>query len=169
MPKAPSATSTARRLNLAAFIDLFGNVMPVACRNCRIAGVVCKVHVRSGRCNECNRHNLKTCNIRISANEWSVIREERERLIARAEANKKEAAEIAKALRENEDRAAEAISVEEANIAVLEQQEATAALSDGLAMSPFTWSAMDGLDDGMWTAEVPTYLGEALGDPAPVK
>jgi hypothetical protein len=165
MPKAPkssSSNSTARRLELASHIDIFGDVMPVACRNCRDQGLVCKVHVQSGRCNECNRKNSKTCNIRISANEWAVIREERERLLARREAIRKEEAEVDKALRENAARAAEAISVEEANITLLEQQEAVASLSDGLAMSPFTWSAAEGWDDTMWAAQAPDYLGEPL-------
>lgn len=147
MPKAPkslSSDSTARRLNLASHIDLFGDIMPVACRNCRDAGLVCKVHVSSGRCNECNRRKLKTCNIRISAKEWAVIRSERERLLARPEELKKEEAELDKALKENATRAAEAIAEKEASIELLEQQEAVAALSDGLAMPPFTWSAAEG-------------------------
>jgi hypothetical protein len=138
MLKAPSTNSTARRINLVTFIDLYSNVMPVACRNCQNTGVFCKVHVHLERCNKCDRQNLKTCNIQISANEWSVIQEERERLLACVEANRKEAAELAKALRANEDCAAEEISVEEANIVALEQQEATSLLSDGLAMLPFT-------------------------------
>jgi hypothetical protein len=112
--------------------------MPVTCQNCRVAGLVCRVHVRSGRCNECNQRNLKSCNIRISENEWVLIRQERERLQARLEAIKKEEAEVQRALQENAERAAEAISVEEASISLLEQQEATAGPSDGLAMSPFT-------------------------------
>ena len=138
MPKAPSVNSTARRLNLAIYIDLYRDVMPVACRNCWVAGLVCRVHVRSGRCNECNRRNLKSCNIRILENEWVLIRQERERLQARLEAIKKEEAEVQKALQENAERAAEAILVEEASISLLEQQEATAGPSDGLALSPFT-------------------------------
>jgi hypothetical protein len=117
--------------------------MPVACRNCRSSGLVCRVHIRSGRCNECNRHNLKNCNIRISEKEWSLIRQERERLQARLEAIKKEEAEVQRALRDNAERAAGAISVEEASISLLEQQESMAGPSDGLAMSPFTWSLMD--------------------------
>jgi hypothetical protein len=158
MLKAPSSTSTTRCLNLAGFIDIFGDVMPVACRNCRVAGLVCQVHVRSGRCNECNRRNLKTCNIRISEGEWALIRQERERLQARLDAIKKEEAEVKKALEENAERAAEAISVEEAGIVLLEQQEATAGPSDGLALSPFTWSMMEGLPDDSWSGEVPAYL-----------
>jgi stress response protein YsnF len=67
-----------------------------------------------------------------------LIRQERERLQARLEAIKKEEAEVQKALQENAERAAEAISVEEASISLLEQQEATAGPSNSLAMSPFT-------------------------------
>jgi hypothetical protein len=112
-PKAPPANSTILRLNLAVYIDLYGDIMPVACRNCRVAGLVCQVHVRSGQCNECNQRNLKSCNIRISESEWVLIRQDRERLQARLEAVKKEEAEVQKALQENAKRAAEAISVEE--------------------------------------------------------
>jgi predicted metal-dependent hydrolase len=112
--------------------------MPVACRNCQADGLVCQVHVQSGRCSECNRKNSKTCNIRVSANEWVVIREERECLLARREAIQKEEAEVEKALRENANQATEAISVKEANITLLEQQETSASLSDGLEMSPST-------------------------------
>jgi hypothetical protein len=164
-PKAPSSSSTTRRLELAAHIDLFGDIMPVACRNCRDAGLVCKVHIQSGRCNECNRKNSKTCNIRISASEWAVIRAERERLLARREELKKEEAELDRALKENAERAAEAIAVEEANIVLLEQREAAVAPSDGLALSPFTWSAVEGWSDDVWSAGVPAYLGETLGGP----
>jgi hypothetical protein len=137
--------------------------MPVACRNCRAAGLVCRVYIRSGRCNECNRRNLKTCNIRISEKEWVLIRQERERLQARLETIKKEEAEVQQALRENAERAAEAISVEEASISLLEQQEATAGPSDGLALSPFTWSMMKGLPDDAWSRDVPAYLVDAEG------
>jgi hypothetical protein len=65
---------------------------------------------------------------------------------------------VKKALEENAERAAEAISVEEAGIVLLEQQEATAGPSDGLALSPFTWSMMEGLPDDGWSGEVPAYL-----------
>jgi hypothetical protein len=174
MPKAPKSSkpivkdnSTARRLNLADYIDLFGDVMPVACRNCREAGLVCRVHVRSGRCNECNRSNSKTCNIRISSDEWSTIKEEKERLQARLYEIQKEELEIKKALAENADRAAEAIAVEEMEIQRIEQQESTAAPSDGVALSPFTWSIMDGLSDEVWAANPPSYLDEAVAGTAP--
>lgn len=170
MPKAPKSSksitkdsSTARRLNLADFIDIFGDVMPVACRNCREAGLVCRVHIRSGRCNECNRSNSKTCNIRISENEWSTIKEEKDRLQARLLEIEKEKLEIQQALKKNADRAAEAIAVEEADILRLEQQEAALVPSDGMALSPFTWSALSGFDDDVWEANPPSYLGEPVG------
>jgi hypothetical protein len=162
MPKAPPISSTQRRLNLASYIDIYGDVMPVSCHNCRRQNLVCRVHVRSGRCNECNRSNAKDCNIRISENEWSVIKEEKDRLQARLEALEREAAEVRRALRENADRAAEAISVEESEIQRLEQQEASLSIGPDLAMSPFTWSAMDGLGDEVWDATVPSYLGDSL-------
>ena len=66
-------------------------------------------------------------------------------------------------MRENAERAAEAISVEEANIQLLEQQEATAGPSDGVAFSPFTWSLMDGLPNKSWSGEVPAYLLDTEG------
>ena len=59
----------------------------------------------------------------------------------------KEELEIKKALAENADRAAEAIAVEEMEIQRIEQQEATSAPSDGVALSPFTWSIIDRLLD----------------------
>ena len=165
MPKAPKSSkvnikdsSTVRRLALADFIDSFGDVMPVACRNCRESGLVCRVHIRSGRCNECNRSNSKTCNIRISENEWSTIKEEKDRLQARLLEIEREKLEIQQALKENADRASEAIAVEEADIQRLERQEAGVAPSDGVALSPFTWSALSGFDDGVWEADPPAYL-----------
>ncbi|KAF2748467.1 hypothetical protein M011DRAFT_466871, partial [Sporormia fimetaria CBS 119925] len=167
-PKAPSSSSTNRRLSLASFIDDFGDIMPVACRNCRVAGLSCRVHVRSGRCNECNRKNLRNCNIQISENEWVEIRDEKNRLQARLdelrqkeEEMRKEKQEIQEALRVNAEKAAEAIAVEDASLTLLEQQEGTVAPSDGLALSPFTWSAMSGLGDEIWAAGVPDYLGDS--------
>lgn len=144
--------------------------MPVACRNCRAAGLTCRVHVRSGRCNECNRRNLKNCNIRISESEWSVILEEKKQLQARLESLRKEEEEVKELLRKNADRAAEAIAVEEANIALLEQQEASAWPTDGMALSPFTWSAVAGLGDEVWDAGVPEHLEDPCagsGETAP--
>jgi hypothetical protein len=41
MLKASPVNSTTRRLNLAVYIDLYRDVMPVACRNCQAAGLVC--------------------------------------------------------------------------------------------------------------------------------
>jgi hypothetical protein len=166
MPKVPSKSSTERRLDLASFIDIYGDVMPVACRNCRIANRVCRVHVRSGRCNECNRSNAKDCNIKISENEWSVIKAEKDRLQARLDALQQEEREVKKALEENAARAAEAISVEEASIQRLEEQEAAVSSLGEVALSPFTWSSMDGLVDDVWDAQVPTYLGNPIGGTA---
>ena len=161
--KSASSSSTLRRLDLANFIDSFGDVMPVACRNCRENGLVCRVHIRSGRCNECNRSNSKTCNIRISENEWSTIKEEKDRLQARLLEIEREKLEIQEALKENADRAAEAIAVEEADIQRLEQQEALVAPSEGMALSPFTWSALSGFGDEVWEANAPVYLGDPVG------
>jgi hypothetical protein len=65
---------------------------------------------------------------------------------------KEEEREIRKALDENAARAAEAILVEEASIEKLEQKEAKASLQGELAMSPFTWSAVEGLSNSVWDA-----------------
>lgn len=49
--------STQRRLELAEIIDNFGDTMVKKCSTCVRHNRVCKVHVRSGRCNECTRRN----------------------------------------------------------------------------------------------------------------
>ena len=136
--------------------------MPVACSNCREAGLVCRVHVRSGRCNECNRANRKNCNIRVSADEWSVIKAEKDRLQSRLAELKREQLQIEEALRINAEKASEAIAVEEAAIVRLEQAEASSSGNGVLAMSPFSWSASDGFLDDIWEAPAPDYLGEPL-------
>jgi hypothetical protein len=82
---------------------------------------VCCVHVWSGCCNKCNCLNSKTCNIRISSNKWSTIREEKERLQARLYEIQKEELEIKKALAENANCAAEAIAVKEIEIQRIKQ------------------------------------------------
>jgi hypothetical protein len=113
-------------LQLASFIDIFGDIMPVACARCRTKGLICRVHVHLGCCNECNCSNADNCDIRISEEEWGIIQVEREQLQERLAAIQREAVEIGEALQRNAVRAAEIISVEESNIQRLEREEAAA-------------------------------------------
>ena len=68
--------------------------MPIAYRNYRLTGLVYKVHIRSGQCNEYNRRNLLDYNIRISKSKQESIKEEKIRLQRRLEEVKKEEQEI---------------------------------------------------------------------------
>jgi hypothetical protein len=54
--------------------------MPIACAQYRIKGLICRVHMHSSRCNEYNRLNADNCDIRISEEEWGIIRAEQEQL-----------------------------------------------------------------------------------------
>lgn len=84
MPKASSSKSSSSddRKRLGIFIRANGEIMPRACSNCRRLGRVCKVHVRSGRCSECNIHGLKGCDIKITASEWERLSKERAKLLS---------------------------------------------------------------------------------------
>ena len=73
--------------------------------------------------------------------------------------------ELRRALFDTDQRAAKAIAVEERSIFLQEQQEqvdgvAGMTLEDpSLSLSPFTWSALDGLPDLVWDGtSVPHYL-----------
>lgn len=156
--------------------------MPVACRNCRNAGLACRVHVRSGRCGQCNSRNLLDCNIRISEEEWDAIRETKRRLTEEIEKSRLERLRLEELrnslesnerrlraeMEENDRRAAEAISVEEQDIQRLERLEAAEASSSaaGFALSPFTWSVMDGLPDDAWEADAPSFLATPMVIPS---
>ena len=161
MPKEPRSkrSSTEDRKQLGSFIQANGEIMPTACSNCRKNGRVCRVHVRSGRCGECNLHGLKTCNIKITASEWSRLSKERAKLldkIKEARASSELAMEREKAAQEalSRERAAtsaalakeerlgkqlelldrrsdEAISVAEANALEAEIEEGLSSLPDG--------------------------------------
>lgn len=173
--------STDRRKILGAFVQKFGDVMPRACSNCRRANRECRVHVRSGVCGECHLRG-GTCDIRITQEEWQRLMSERDRITqALAEAQAAQQAAHARIQRAEEERlrasqqesslrvelrkleveAEEAIAVEETQILALERQEALEALADkqlpaesssGLAMSPYTWSATEGLPDEYWAS-----------------
>jgi len=145
--------------------------MPTTCTSCRENNRVCRVHIRSGRCGECNRHQSR-CDIRVTAEELERLKQARSRLLrkledARAATSTAIAREqrLMKQLALVDQRAGEAIAVEERDIEELEAREAQEAAAaqvapgtslslpvppGSLALSPFTWSAMDGLDDGFW-------------------
>lgn len=173
-----SKSSTDDRKELGLFIIAFGREMPRACSACRRNRTDCKVHVRSGRCGECHMRG-SVCDIRITKSEWDRLRSERERLLREIEASRqaqKAAAAAQEAARQQmdeafksemslrqemfklESEAEEAIAVEDARLypsapepdgsEVLEVAEPP----QGLAMSPFTWSAGDGLADQFWAA-----------------
>lgn len=173
MPK----PSTLRRLNLAEYINRYGDEMVQKCSTCVKHKRVCKVHIKSGRCGECNRRNQR-CDVRVTQSEFRRLVEEKDKLRrgidaareAQDQANRdmEKALEALRTSRAKEqrlrqqmdlldNRAAEAIAVEERAIEELEQEEASEALLDeapteGLALnlSPGTWSALDGYSESFW-------------------
>lgn len=161
----PKASSTARRKDLGEFINLFGDIMPKACSNCRVSGKECRVHVRSGRCGACHLSGA-VCDVRVTRSEWERLKSERQRILREIELSRKAQEEaFQKELRlrremvELERQAEEAIAVEEANIEVQERQEfleTTNLPTDPLALSPHTWSASDGLADQFWAPSLST-------------
>jgi hypothetical protein len=192
----PKPTSSARRRTLGIFINQFGDTMPRACSSCRRKTIDCKVHVRSGRCGACHLSGT-VCDVRVTQSEWDRLKSERARLLSeieearRAQQSAREAQEAAHrahqlafkamdkafdnevALRKEmsalEVEAEEAIAVEEANIAMLEEQDgvfdAPVANQAILALSPFTWSACDGLPDQFWDSSpsIPWVLTDSGG------
>jgi hypothetical protein len=62
-------SSTKSHLQLASFIDIFRDIMPVACARCRIKGLIYRVHMHSSRYNKYNYLNADNCDIRISEEE----------------------------------------------------------------------------------------------------
>lgn len=161
--KKASSNSTDRRETLATFIEKHGDVMPRACSECREHRRVCRVHVRSGRCGQCNLHNSK-CDIRITENEWKRLGEERRKLIdaletARDETSRAVAKErrLLAQLDLVEQRVDNARAVDAREVAEVELSEAPEGQAI-LALSPFTWSALDGIPDDFFTADPPGYL-----------
>ncbi len=65
------------------FTDTHGEVMPTVCTPCRNSNLVCRVHVQSGRCNNCNHSNNSQCDIRVTALEFSKLSKERVSLLKR--------------------------------------------------------------------------------------
>ena len=156
MPKIKTKTSTVRRKKLAEDIDREGKIMPRACSNCVRDKKVCKVHVRSGRCNECNRVGFNNCNLRVTKTKWRKLKEERlkldreleevEDVIAKAHAKH---ARLRKQLKALKGRADDAIAVTESSIVAQEEEErisssigsGTLSMGIELALKPSTWSA----------------------------
>jgi len=172
MPKSLLKNSTSRRLDLAGFIDNFGTAMVQKCSTCVKHNRVCKVHVRSGRCNECNRRNQR-CDAKVTRSEFRRLTEEKQKLgrsidaALSAQADALEALRTARAREERlrqqmdllETRASEAIAVESRAIEELEEEERRAdaetlvpdsGVITGPQLSPSTWGALDGLDDNFW-------------------
>ena len=172
MPKSLLKNSTSRRLDLAGFIDNFGTAMVQKCSTCIKHNCVCKVHVRSGRCNECNRRNQR-CDAKVTRSEFRRLTEEKQKLgrsidaALSAQADALEALRTARAREERlrqqmdllETRASEAIAVESRAIEELEEEERRAdaetlvpdsGVITGPQLSPSTWGALDGLDDNFW-------------------
>jgi len=187
MPRVPSRNSTQRRLDLAAFIDTFGDDMVQKCSTCVKHNRVCKVHLRSGRCNHCNRQNQR-CDVKVTQSEFRRLTEEKQKLKRQidealsAQAAALEALRTARAreerLRQQMDltdrRAAEAIAVETRAIEELEVEEAQETLvpdtsPQGLALqlSPSTWGAIDGVPDGFWENGLDSSLLENFLASAP--
>ena len=60
-----SFNSTTRRLKLADFIDVFGDTIVQKCSNCAKHNRLYKVHLRSRKCNYCNRKNI-SYNVKVT-------------------------------------------------------------------------------------------------------
>ena len=153
-----SSTSTTRRLDLANFIDVFGDTMVQKCSNCAKHNRLCKVHLRSGKCNHCNRKNIG-CDVKVTQSEFRRLTEEKQKLrrqIDEALSAQAEALEMLRTARAREERlrkqmdltdqrAAEAIAVEARALEELDTVEGQETLvpdtsAEGLALqlSPST-------------------------------
>jgi predicted nucleic acid-binding Zn-ribbon protein len=132
-----SSTSTTRHLDLTDFIDVFGDTMVQKCSNCAKHNTVCKVHLRSGKCNHCNRKNIR-CDVKVIQSEFRRLTEEKQKLkrqIDEALSAQAEALEALRTARAREERlrqqmdltdrrAAEAIAVESRALEELDAEEA---------------------------------------------
>ena len=76
-------SSRERRIILTSFIDEYGDIILTVYNYCRVNKKVCRVYVRSSRCNECNRSNFSDCDIRVTSNEFSKLARERKSLVSR--------------------------------------------------------------------------------------
>jgi len=184
-PKRPSArsdtSSTVYRREQIRFLDQFGEVMPIACLNCMLDGVAneCRIHPRSGRCNNCHRKNSQDCNIRITEEEWQELLQEKRRLQERELALRRERLRldeeslvIEQDKRRLEQRAAQVIHITERNLLCSEQRERaldkptsprdSVMASSSVPLSPFTHAVMNGFSDDIFTADPPGYLGSPV-------
>ena len=185
MPHPPKSrkSSTDRRKELWEFIETFGDIMVRSCNNCRKAGRVCRVHVRSGKCAACIRRGCSDCDVRVTEDEFSRLRREHEKLrkdindaraasmaaqAKAAEAQEEVNRSLSKEMRlrlqldQLERREAEAIAVEERSIEEQEVSEGSVLPDPGssfpgtdLALQPWTWSALEGLPDDIWEVPCP--------------
>jgi len=79
MPVVRNRNSTTRRLELADFLDNFGDAMVQKCSSCVKHNRVYKVHLRSGKCNHCNRQNQR-CDVKVTQSEFRRLTEEKQKL-----------------------------------------------------------------------------------------
>jgi len=177
MPK-EKKSSTERRHILGREIESCGDIMPRKCNHCRLEKRVCKVHIKSGRCGQCNLHNHKDCDVRITEAEWNRLKKERVRLLdeierardATSQALAKER-RLMKQLELLDTRSGEAVAVQENQAQEAELEEFLAELpqeDSSLALHPDTWSAMEGLSDEFWQAPVTSggSAGTAVSGPS---
>jgi hypothetical protein len=106
------------------------------CSNCAKHSLVCKVHLRSGKCNNCNRKNIKY-DIKVTQLEFYRLTQEKQKLrcqIDEALSAQAEALEMLRTTRAREERlrqqidltdqhATEAIAIESRALEELESEE----------------------------------------------
>jgi hypothetical protein len=160
--KVPPPNSTERRKTLATFIEVHGEIMPRKCNHCVKDQLVCKVHVKSGRCGNCNDRGHNDCNVRVTEAEWRRLKVERSKLLdeieAAREATSKALAKERRLMKQLElldKRSDDAVALQEAQAQEQEVEEFLAEVGSTppgseLALQPDTWSAMDGIPDEHW-------------------
>lgn len=178
MPADRPASSTHRRRELVAAIEVYGTVMVTKCSNCKPhPHRVCKVLVRSGKCGECLKRGSR-CDVAVTRNEFSRLVAEKERLDAQIKEARKEqdaafeAMRVARAKEDrltkqlalNEKRAEEAIAVESAALEELEEDPAQPAWPAGPAeLTTSVWSAMDRLPLDFWESDASLAIPSSSG------
>jgi hypothetical protein len=176
MPADRNAPSTRRRYELVAAIEAFGDTMVNKCSACVSHSRVCKVSVRSGKCSECLRRGGR-CDVSVTRNEFTRLVAEKKKLdvqIREAREEQDKAFEALRVARAKEDRlskqlalnakrAEEAIAVESAALAELEEDVPEAPWPHGPAtLSPGVWSAWEDLSPSFWDSGTVIPLAEAL-------
>jgi hypothetical protein len=175
MPSSSKPSSSERRRRQADRIDELGRIMVRSCDRCVAQKLVCRVHIGSGRCGACTRSNSSGCNVRVTEHEWARLRERRKALEEKREQNRwavvrkqeelvQRMAELTKAQEELsaawskdsrlqkemdqlEQKEAEALSVEEAELDAAEPSGS----SVDLALQPSSWSLSDNILDDFWS------------------